>query len=84
MGGSAPPFTLNKDESRIIKVSIKPENREFYGGTINFEGTGCSGLSMTPRTGFIFAEDIVFSNVNQGDQEKKPLLKDFVILLMNH
>ncbi|MCB0702430.1 MAG: choice-of-anchor D domain-containing protein [Candidatus Kapaibacterium sp.] len=76
-GGSAPPFTLNKDESRIIKVSIKPENREFYGGTINFEGTGCSGLSMTPRTGFIFAEDIVFSNVNQGDQEKKTFTKRF-------
>ena len=76
-GGSAPPFTLNKGESRIIKVSIKPENREFYGGTINFEGSGCSGLTMTPRTGFIFAEDIVFANVNQGDQEKKTFTQRF-------
>ncbi len=76
-GGSAPPFTLNKDESRIIKVSIKPENREFYGGTINFEGTGCSGLTMTPRSGFIYAEDIVFANVNQGDQEQKTFTQRF-------
>jgi len=76
-GGSAPPFTLNKGESRIIKVSIKPENREFYGGTINFEGSGCSGLTMTPRTGFIFAEDIIFANVNQGDQETKTFTQRF-------
>jgi hypothetical protein len=76
-GGSAPPFTLNKDEIRVIKVSIKPENREFYGGTINFVGTGCSGMTMTPRSGFIFAEDIVFANVNQGDQEKKTFTQRF-------
>lgn len=76
-GGSAPPFTLNKGESRVIKVSIKPENREFYGGTINFIGSGCSGMTMTPRAGFIFADDIIFSNVNQGDQEKKTFTKRF-------
>lgn len=76
-GGSAPPFTLNKGDSRVIKVSIKPENREFYGGTINFEGSGCSGLTMTPRAGFIFAEDIVFANVNQGDQETKTFTQRF-------
>ncbi len=76
-GGSAPPFTLNKGDSRVIKVSIKPENREFYGGTINFEGSGCSGLTMTPRTGFIFAEDIIFANINQGDQEQKTFTQRF-------
>lgn len=76
-GGSAPPFTLLKDETRTIKVSITPENREFYGGNITFDGTGCSGLEMTPRTGFIFAEDIIFANVNQGDQETKTFTKRF-------
>lgn len=76
-GGSNPPFTLNKGDSRVIRVSIKPENREFYGGKINFEGSGCSGMTMTPRAGFIFAEDIIFSNVNQGDQEKKTFTQRF-------
>lgn len=76
-GGSAPPFTLNIDETRVIKVAITPTNREFYGGTINFEGTACSGLTMTPRAGFIFAEDIVFASVNQGDQETKTFTKRF-------
>lgn len=76
-GGSAPPFTLNKGESRVIKVSIKPENREFYGGSINFLGSGCSGMTMTPRAGFIYAEDIIFSNVNQGDQETKTFTQRF-------
>lgn len=76
-GGSAPPFTLNQDETRTIKVSITPDNREFYGGNITFEGTGCSGLEMTPRAGFIFAEDIVFANVNQGDQETKSFTRRF-------
>lgn len=76
-GGSAPPFTLNIGESRVIKVSIIPQNREFYSGVINFEGSGCSGMSMTPRAGFIFAEDITFANVNQGDQKTQTFVKKF-------
>ncbi|TNE34054.1 VWA domain-containing protein, partial [bacterium] len=76
-GGSAPPFTLNKGESRIIKISIVPQNREFYSGQINFEGSGCSGMTMTPRAGFIFAEDITFANVNQGDQKIQTFIKRF-------
>lgn len=76
-GGSAPPFTLQKGETRNIKVRITPTNREFYPGTITFEGTGCSGLEMKPRAGFIFAEDIVFANVNQGDQETNTFTQKF-------
>lgn len=76
-GGSAPPFTLQKGETRNIKVRITPTNREFYPGLITFEGTGCSGLEMKPRAGFIFAEDIVFANVNQGDQETKTFTQRF-------
>ena len=76
-GGAPPPFTLQKGDFRTIKVSITPENREFYGGEINFEGSGCSGLEMTPRAGYIYAEDIIFANVNQGDQETKTFTQRF-------
>lgn len=76
-GGSAPPFTLSQDESRTIKVEITPDNREFFGGNITFEGTGCSGLTMTPRAGFIFAEDITFGSVNQGENKTETFTQRF-------
>jgi hypothetical protein len=76
-GGAAPPFSLAKDETRTIKVEINPDNREFFGGNITFEGTGCSGLTMTPRAGFIFAEDILFGSVNQGEQKTETFTQRF-------
>lgn len=76
-GGSAPPFSLAEGESRTIKVQITPDNREFFGGDITFEGTGCSGLTMTPRAGFIFAEDIQFGSVNQGEQKTEAFTQRF-------
>jgi hypothetical protein len=76
-GGSAPPFSLAEGESRTIKVQITPDNRQFFGGDITFEGTGCSGLTMTPRAGFIFAEDIQFGSVNQGEQKTETFTQRF-------
>ncbi|MFN3781267.1 MAG: choice-of-anchor D domain-containing protein, partial [Candidatus Kapaibacteriota bacterium] len=58
-GGTPPPFNLEKDSTRNIRVSIVPFSDSLY-HSFNFTYTtsACDGNEATVHTGWIFAVDV--------------------------
>ncbi|MCX7908909.1 MAG: choice-of-anchor D domain-containing protein [Ignavibacteria bacterium] len=58
-GGSPPPFKLDKDSTRTIKLSISPfQDSLFHSFNFNFVSSACDGNEATVNTGWIYAVDV--------------------------
>ncbi len=58
-GGSSPPFKLEKDSTRLIKLSITPFSDSLYHSfNFNYTTSACQGNEGLINTGWIYAVDV--------------------------
>lgn len=58
-GGASPPFTLDKDSTRVIKVSFTPySDSSFHSFKFTFTTSACSGNEVTINSGWIYPLDV--------------------------
>lgn len=58
-GGTPPPFTLDKDSVRIVKVSFTPySDSAFHSFKFTFTTSACSGNEITINSGWIYPLDV--------------------------
>ncbi len=57
-GGSAPPFKLDKDASRKIKIRYNANDTSYIDGTINLASSACSGNDIHPASAWIYLKDV--------------------------
>lgn len=58
-GGPPPPFTLDKDSVRTVKVSFTPySDSSFHSFKFTFTTSACSGNEITVNTGWIYPLDV--------------------------
>lgn len=58
-GGNPPPFTLQRDSSRTIKIQFNPfQDNQFHTTSFTFQSTACSGNEIPITAGSIFAIDV--------------------------
>lgn len=58
-GGTPPPFTLEKDSVRNIKIQFTPfDDNQFHSFTFAFQSSACSGNEVPVISGKIFAQDV--------------------------
>lgn len=58
-GGSSPPFTLERDSFRIIKIQFTPfQDNEFHTFSFTFQSSACSGNEVAVVAGRIFPIDV--------------------------
>lgn len=58
-GGTPPPFILEKDSVRTIKIQFAPfDDNQFHTFTFDFQSSACSGNEVLVISGKIFAQDV--------------------------
>lgn len=75
--GNTLPITLTAGQSINVAVDYTPDLREFSFSDLVMESSACSGNDMKARGGYIFAEDIVFDQVDQGQTDTKDFSQRF-------
>lgn len=72
-GGSNPPFKLDKDASRKIKVKYNANDSAYINGRIDLISTACEGNDIHPASTWIIIKDVDMGTqtLNQTKEEEK-------------
>jgi len=76
-GGAAPPFTLQKDQARTVKVRYANIDTSFVSADLRFVANACLGMEFNSRAGYIFARDINVGSSEQGVPKTESYIEKF-------